>query len=152
MVAAIDAADPKEIPMTKAKLRRKAASRSNNSEIKVRNSAVRRTALKSLKLKRVTKSARLKPVTKSAAVQKPRPVSQQPGRRESKQARVIAMLQAPGGATIDAMKRATGWQQHSVRGFLAGVVRKKLCLNLVSADGDKGRVYRITDRTTSAAA
>jgi len=40
---------------------------------------------------------------------------------------------------------ATDWQQHSVRGFLAGVVRKKLGLNLVSDQTDKGRVYRIKD-------
>jgi hypothetical protein len=40
---------------------------------------------------------------------------------------------------------ATGWQQHSVRGFLAGVVRKKLGLDLVSEQTDKGRIYRIKD-------
>jgi hypothetical protein len=45
------------------------------------------------------------------------------------------------------MMHATGWQQHSVRGFLAGVVRKKLGFNLVSAATEGGRFYRITDRT-----
>jgi predicted transcriptional regulator of viral defense system len=39
----------------------------------------------------------------------------------------------------------TDWQQHSVRGFLAGVVRKKLRLNLVSELTDKGRIYRIKE-------
>lgn len=73
-------------------------------------------------------------------------------RAETKQARVIEMLRAPAGATIDAIMRTTGWQQHSVRGFLAGVVRKKLGLELVSEAGENGRVYRINDRTGSSAA
>jgi hypothetical protein len=60
------------------------------------------------------------------------------------------MLRTPSGATIDAMMHATGWQQHSV--FLAGVVRKKLGLNLVSAATEGRRLYRITDRTASGAA
>jgi hypothetical protein len=60
-----------------------------------------------------------------------------------KQARVVTMLQSPGGATIAAMMKATGWQPHSVRGFLAGVVRKRLQLKLSSTKVDGTRVYRI---------
>jgi len=63
--------------------------------------------------------------------------------RGSKQSRVIAMLQSPAGATIAAMMKATGWQQHSVRGFLAGVVRKRLKLKLGSKKVDGIRVYQI---------
>jgi hypothetical protein len=78
--------------------------------------------------------------TQLAASKAKRPNSE-PG---SKQARVIAMLKSPAGATIDAMMKATCWQQHSVRGFLAGVVRKRLKLKLGSKKLDGERVYRIT--------
>jgi len=85
---------------------------------------------------------------KSGSPRKSRPGSKQarlqpkadPG---SKQSRVIAMLQSPAGATIAAMIKATGWQQHSVRGFLAGVVRKRLKLRLASKKVDGVRVYHI---------
>jgi hypothetical protein len=53
------------------------------------------------------------------------------------------MLQSQKGATIPAMMKATGWQQHSVRGFLAGVVRKRLKLKLDSKRVDGERVYRV---------
>src|SRR5262249_17477501 len=94
------------------------------------------------------KTAKIKP-TQSAVGHRHRSSAEQTGRTESKRARIIAMLRAPSGATIAAMAHATGWQQHSLRGFLAGVVRKKLGLNLVSAAGESGRLYRITDWTVS---
>jgi Protein of unknown function (DUF3489) len=70
----------------------------------------------------------------------------------TKHARIIAMLRKPAGTTIAAIMTATDWQQHSVRSFLAGVVRKKLGLNLVSDQTDKGRVYRIKDGKPAPAA
>jgi hypothetical protein len=73
-------------------------------------------------------------------------------RPDTKHARIIAMLRAPAGATIAAMMTATGWQPHSVRGFLAGVVRKKLGLNLVTEQTDKERIYRIKDGKASSVA
>jgi len=53
------------------------------------------------------------------------------------------MLQSPNGTTIAAMMKATDWQQHSVRGFLAGVVRKRLKLKLDSTKVDGERIYQI---------
>jgi hypothetical protein len=64
------------------------------------------------------------------------------------------MLRDQAGTTIAAMMTATGWQEHSVRGFLAGVVRKRLGLRLVSGRGERGRNYRIlgnADRVKQAA-
>ena len=137
------AAALKEIPMTKAKSPRKPVSRANDSKTKTPNRRRQPTA---------PNAVQLKPVTKPAFHQQPRSASQPTARRQSKKAHIIAMLRAPDGATIEAMAGAAKWQRHSVRGFLAGVVRKKLGLMLVSADGANGRVYRIVDRTASAAA
>jgi hypothetical protein len=92
---------------------------------------------------------RTKPASrKRSAAASPRPAAG----RDTKHARIIAMLRKPAGATIAAIMTATDWQPHSVRGFLAGVVRKKLGLNLVSDQTDKGRVYRIKDGKASPAA
>jgi Protein of unknown function (DUF3489) len=143
VVAATVAAQPKEIPMTKAKSKRKPASRANDSKTKTRDSVKRTAALE---------VEQLKSVSEPAAQQRRPSVLQPTAGRESKKARIIAMLRAPGGVTIEAMARAAKWQPHSVRGFLAGVVRKKLGLNLISVAGDSGRVYRIADYSASAAA
>ena len=56
---------------------------------------------------------------------------------------MLRLLRRPNGPTIATIMESTGWQPHSVRGFFAGVVRKKLGLNLASEKTDDGRVYRI---------
>ncbi len=73
-------------------------------------------------------------------------MTKKPGSKDaaqSKQDNVLALLRRPEGASLDALVKATGWQQHSVRGFLAGTVRKKLKLPLVSEKIDGIRTYRI---------
>jgi hypothetical protein len=69
---------------------------------------------------------------------------------DTKHDKVLAMLRSDRGATIAAIMKATGWQQHSVRGFLAGVVRKRLKLDLVSEKNGKVRIYRINGAQPSA--
>jgi hypothetical protein len=62
---------------------------------------------------------------------------------DSKQDKIVDLLQRPNGATLDALVKETQWQKHSVRGFLAGTVRKKLKLPLLSEKIDGVRTYRI---------
>jgi hypothetical protein len=116
-------AQTSEDPMTKPKSRPKAAARS----------IVRKTA-------------------RPASRKHPAAAPSKPGAKpDTKHARIIAMLRTPAGATVARMMSTTNWQQHSVRGFLAGIVRKKLGLNLVSELTDKGRVYRIRDNNAASA-
>ncbi len=82
---------------------------------------------------------------KRAAAPSAKAAKPSPGRRNphSKQDQIVALLRQPGGATLDVLVKATGWQKHSVRGFLAGTVRKKLKLPLLSEKIDGIRTYRI---------
>lgn len=67
----------------------------------------------------------------------------------TKQARVLAMLRSASGATIPTIMNATAWRQHSVRGFLSGVVKKKLKLKIKSDKVGDHRVYRLVETAST---
>src|SRR5262249_27980482 len=123
---------PKEIPMRKHSKRRTPSRSISRKTATQNNAAAQTTPHKLVKPRRGTQP-------------QPHPSSaKQTERTETKQGRILAMLRAPSGVTIDTMMHATGWQQHSVRGFLAGVVRKKLGFNLVSPPTQGAPFYPIT--------
>lgn len=62
--------------------------------------------------------------------------------KETKSAIMLRLLQQPQGATLEQMMDATGWQKHSVRGFLAGALKKRQGLTAISEKAGGGRIYR----------
>lgn len=95
-----------------------------------------------------------KPPATKAQPKKRRPVSGKAGSENAKAERpatrqqtLIGLLRRPEGATVPEMMETSGWQAHSVRGFISGTLKTKLGLTVeTTADDDRGRVYRITDR------
>jgi hypothetical protein len=98
---------------------------------------------------RKTKSA-ANPRSRAAPIRKTKPGK---AAGETKHDQILALLRRAGGVSIAAIVKATGWQEHSVRGFLAGTVRKKLRLNLESKKHDGQRIiYRVITTKSSATA
>ena len=103
--------------------------------------------------KRATTPRKRKPATVAPSSSKAIPSESRPRkdkksaptikRSSTKQETVLGMLRQPKGTTVAAIAKATGWQQHSVRGVLAGVVKKKLRLKLESEAVGEQRVYSI---------
>jgi predicted ArsR family transcriptional regulator len=86
-----------------------------------------------------------RPGLRSARKRKARPKDKTRGTRaDSKQAKLIEMLKRPDGATIDEIVKKFEWQPHTVRGAIAGALKKKLGLAVQSDKIEgRGRVYRI---------
>ena len=82
-------------------------------------------------------------VQKSTARKQTRATARKRAGGRSKAERVIALLERPQGATLEAIVRATGWQTHSVRGFISGHLKKKLRLKVRSVKREGERVYSI---------
>jgi Protein of unknown function (DUF3489) len=90
---------------------------------------------------KISASNKLRP--KSGPIRKPEKPHAPKPRADSKQEKIVDLLRQPEGASIAAIAKAAGWQEHSVRGFFAGVVRKRLGLKLSSTKVDDARVYKI---------
>ena len=104
--------------------------------------APRRAPVAPVKAKPGNKAAAVKKAPKRASKPQPKPAIV--AREGSKTAKVVKLLQRPGGVTIKDLMKATNWQQHSVRGFLSGTVGKKMGLTVVSMKGENGdRIYSI---------
>ena len=85
--------------------------------------------------------------TRSRAAEKPKTGVSPAVRPGTKQALLIDLLRAKGGATIVDIIAATGWQAHSVRGAISGTLKKKLGLTVTSEPVEgRGRVYRIVEQ------
>ena len=71
------------------------------------------------------------------------------GTADTKASKVIKLMRRKNGATIDDLQKATGWQAHSVRGFVSGTVKKRMGLNVTSQKPDgKVRRYQIAGDAT----
>jgi hypothetical protein len=88
------------------------------------------------------------PVEQQAEVEErtvEQPVGEPRARRSVAQEALLTLLRRAEGATIADLQAATGWQPHSVRGALSGIVTKKLGHKVASTKEDRGRVYRIAN-------
>jgi hypothetical protein len=84
------------------------------------------------------------PARRQAARKPTRQQHPHTGRKNTKQAQVVSLLKRSGGVTLHHLMRATGWQAHSVRGFISGALGKRLGFKIDSFKNSRGeRAYRI---------
>jgi hypothetical protein len=105
--------------------------------------APRRAPVAPAKAKAGKKTSRVKKALKGATKAKgaKKPAVARDG---SKSAKVVDLLKRPGGVTAKELMKATGWQPHSIRGFLSGTVGKKMGLTMTSTKGEDGeRTYSV---------
>jgi hypothetical protein len=96
--------------------------------------------------KKAKSAKKASPAKKAAKGAKKAKGDKQPkgARPNSKTAIILDLLKRPGGATANELREATGWQPHSVRGFLSGTFGKKMGLAVISTKSeDGGRSYSI---------
>jgi hypothetical protein len=88
-----------------------------------------------------TAPTKTKPARKATGAKKPSPV------RRTKTAQIVDLLKRPGGVTLQDLMKTTGWQAHSVRGFLSGTLVKKMGTPFESFKSDAGeRAYRLSSK------
>jgi len=102
--------------------------------------------MKKTRPKRPAKTAAQHASAKNRTATAPRTETTTPAPQDaSKKAVVISLLRREGGATLADLMHATGWQAHSVRGFISGTLRKKLGLTVEHIDGKVGPAYRVPE-------
>ncbi|HEY1754181.1 MAG TPA: DUF3489 domain-containing protein [Bryobacteraceae bacterium] len=108
------------------------------------NAGARRAHVAPAKSKAGKKATPAKKAPKGRTKAKVAAPTKPEARDGSKTAKILDLLKRPGGVTSKELMKATGWQPHSVRGFLSGTVRKKLGLTVTSTKGEDGeRSYSV---------
>jgi hypothetical protein len=121
---AATAAQRKDYPMT-----------TSNQQEKIQRTSAKAITKARLAKRRAHAASEAEPVRKATGAKKP-PAA----RHGSKTAKILDLLKRPSGVTLKELTKATGWQAHSVRGFLSGTVGKKLGTPVAStkrADGER---------------
>jgi len=117
-------------------------SKTQKKPVAVKSAVTKQPAVKVAKGKEVEKPAKGAKPAKPETTKKVADVKEA-GRSGSKQSTLITLLERAGGATVEEMAKATGWQNHSVLGAISGVLKKRLGLTVASEKEERGRVYRI---------